>query len=606
MAINKDVNYQVNVDKGREGGVESLRRAQQVADNFETSLSSATREAKQLDRALDNAGSSSINLGRAGGGLERVLNATGGGQLGGILGLAGDIGDVVESLGEGGLKGALNGLLSPMGALGALAAGTTIAITALNAEYERQKKAAEEYLNYVVGVAQTEETLLQRLRDGGTAAIEEVRKAQSDQLAILSAGAQAVRDEIARIEAEIANRGPQFSIGQDPLLLQLSVAKDRLAAVNAEAAKLDPSVSALVSVLNSTEFASTKAAETLKAGIIDTIGTLGEVTAGTENILSLFTDTIEKAKDATEAANKATEEAARAFTDMQTAAQEAVDSLDAQQAELSRELQSTIKDLNADLIEAQTDANADIAKAQAASYASRLKAEQDYQKDAARAEQDFRRDVNRIRRDAAADERQAIQENDIAAVLEVREARKQQVTDTRDAFKLEKQRRAEDYADRRAVEEAALAARIADIQAARNEEVAAINAEITAARAAHDESITEIKRLRDGEIERVRAVALANQQRYAEEEAAVARITGQLTTAPVSTGGGVIPFTGPQSTAGGGLFGGLSANSVANGVSVIVQNLNLGEIATPGGVSSAIMNLTELFARAFQQLRVGA
>ena len=82
MAINKDVNYQVNVDKGREGGVESLRRAQQVADNFETSLSQATREAKQLDRALDSAGSSSrglsgaasgINTQRLGGGVELSL-----------------------------------------------------------------------------------------------------------------------------------------------------------------------------------------------------------------------------------------------------------------------------------------------------------------------------------------------------------------------------------------------------------------------------------------------------------------------------------------------------------------------------------------------------
>lgn len=607
MAINKDVNYQVNVDKGREGGVESLRRAQQVADNFETSLSQATREAGKLDRAIDNVGSSSVNLNRAGGGLERILNATGGGQLGGIIGLAGDIGDVVESLGEGGLKGALSGLLSPMGALGALAAGTTLAITALNAEYERQKKAAEDYLNYVVGVAQTEESLLQKLRDGGTAAIEEVRKAQSDSLAIISAGAQATRDEIARIEAEIANRGVRIGIGPDPLLVQLATAQERLAAINAEAQKLDPSVSALVNVLNSAEFASTQTAEAFKAGIVDALGTLADATGGAENVLKVFTDTIDKAKEATEAANKATEEAARAFTDMQTAAQEAVDSLDAQQAELSRELQSTIADLNADLIEAQTDANAEIAKTQSASYASRLKAEQDYQKEASRAEQDFRRDVNRIRRDAAADERQAIQENDIAAVLEVREGRKQQVADTRDAFKQERQRRAEDYADRRAVEEAALAARIADIQAARNEEVAAINAEITAARAAHAESITEIKRLRDGEIERVRAVALANQSRYAAEEAAIARITGQLATAPASTGGGVIPFSGPQSTAGGGgLFGGLSASGAASGVSVIVQNLNLGEIATPGGVSSAIMNLTQLFAQAFQQLRVGA
>lgn len=607
MAINKDVNYQINVDKGREGGVDSLRRAQTVANGLEESLSDVTREARQLDRALDTAGGSSINLGRAGGGLERVLNATGGGQLGGLLGLAGDIGDVVESLGENGLKGALSALLSPIGVLGVAAGAAAVAVSLINTEYERQKKAAEEYYAYVVSVAQNEESLLQKLREGGTAAIEAVRKTQDDQLALISAGANAIRDEIARLEEEINSRGPTLIIGTDPLLTQLQVAQDQLDALNEEAKKLEPGVMAVVDVMNSAEYASTRAAEALKAGIIDAVSTLGDATSGAENILSIFTDTMEDAKKALDASNKAADEAAKAFTDMQTAAQAAVDSLDAQQSELSRELQSTIADLNADLIEAQKDANADIAKAQADSYASRLRAEADYQKEAARSEEDFRREVSRIRRDAAADERQAIQDNDIAAVLEVREARKQQVSDTRDAYRLERQRRAEDYANQRAVEEAALAARIADIQAARNEEVAAINAEITAERAAHDEQITEIKRLRDGEIERVRAVALANQQRYAEEEAAVARITGQLTSAAPTSTGGIIPFAGPQSTGQtGGLFGGLSPSTIGSGVNVVIQSLNLGEIATPSGVAGAIMNLTELFARAFQQLRVGA
>lgn len=605
MAINKDVNYQVNVDKGREGGVESLRRAQQVADNFESSLSSATREAKQLDRALDSAGSSSrglasatsgVNAGRLGGGVERVLSGLGASEISNLVGLVGDIGDVTEALG-GGFRGAINALISPLGVAGAAALAATLAISAFAKAAEEAEKEYKDALANLRTDIDTEiaATIAARsaLAEGGRAALEKLKSSAESNLAIL----ESVFNDYSTLLADT-------SLPQD-IRNQFA---DALAETVTGIENARKAIDVYTVALTSQQAAAADAEEALRAGIVETFKDIGAVANGANDIFKVFTDTIEKAKDATEAANKATEEAARAFTDMQTAAQEAVDSLDAQQAELSRELQDTIKDLNSDLIEAQEEANADIAKAQSASYASRLKAEQDYQKEAARSEQDFRRDVNRIRRDAAIDERQAIQENDIAAVLEVREARKAQVADTRDAYKLERQRRAEDYADRRAVEEAALAARIADIQAARNEEVAAINAEITAARAAHEESITEIKRLRDGEIDRVRAVALANQSRYAAEEAAIARITGQLATAPASTTtGGIIPFTGPQSTAGGGgLFGGLSANSVANGVSVIVQNLNLGEIATPGGVSSAIMNLTELFARAFQQLRVGA
>ncbi|MBK8139527.1 MAG: hypothetical protein IPK52_27570 [Chloroflexi bacterium] len=605
---NKDVNYQVNVVKGRESGIDSLQRAKQTADRFEDSLTDATRQAAQLDRELDKAGrSSSINLGRAGGGLERILNAAGGGQLSGIVSLAGDIGDVVESLGEGGLKGALSSLISPMGALGAIAGATAIAVALVTTEYERQKKAATEYLNYIVGVAQTEESLLQKLRDGGTAAIDEVRNAQDDQLALISAGANRVRDEIARLEEEINGRGFQFSIGPDPLITQLQVAREQLDLLNGEAQKLEPSVMALSTVLGSADYAAAKMNETLEAGT----SAFAAVTNQAGGALSKFTDIMTRAKkasdEAAEAAREASEAAQKAFTDLQTAAQEQVDKLDAQQSALSRALQDTIADLNDDLISAQTQANADIAAAQAESNAARLASEKEYLKASARAEEEYQRENSRIRRDAQISERQAIQQNDISAVLDIRENRRNQIADNRAAFKLEKQQRAEDFADQRAVEEAALAARIADIQRARDEEVSALQAEMTAARAAHEEEKAEIIRLRDGEIERVRAVALANQARYAAEEAAIARITGQLATAPASTGGGVIPFSGPQSTAGGGgLFGGLSASSAASGVSVIVQNLNLGEIATPGGVSSAIMNLTQLFAQAFQQLRVGA
>lgn len=604
MAINKDVNYQVNVDKGREGGVESLRRAQQVADNFETSLSQATREAKQLDRALDSAGSSSrglsgaasgINTQRLGGGVERVLSGLGAGELSNLVGLVGDIGDVTEALG-GGLKGALSALVSPLGVVSAGIFAFTSVLALLTQELQKTEAAYQDALANLRTDINNEiaATLTARraLAEGGRKSLEDIRAKAEDELAILESVfadyvtvlsdttlSEDIRNQFADALAEtvtsIENTRKALSVYDAALISQQATQADARDAAEAATAKLK---------------------ELISGGIDTLTGAVNQA----DDALSVFTKTMGDAKAAADAAEKS-------FTDMQTAAQEAVDSLDAQQAELSRELQSTIADLNADLIEAQTDANAEIAKAQSASYASRLKAEQDYQKEASRAEQDFRRDVNRIRRDAAADERQAIQENDIAAVLEVREGRKQQVADTRDAFKQERQRRAEDYADRRAVEEAALAARIADIQAARNEEVAAINAEITAARAAHAESITEIKRLRDGEIDRVRAVALANQSRYAAEEAAIARITGQLATAPASTGGGVIPFTGPQSTAGGGgLFNGLSANTAASGVNVIIQSLNLGEIATPGGVSSAIMNLTELFARAFQQLRVGA
>lgn len=601
MAINKDINYQVNVDKGREGGVESLRRAQQAADSFESSLSDATREARQLDRAIDTAASSSkglsggVNVGRLGGGVERVLGGLGGSELANVVGLVGDIGDVTEALG-GGLREAITSLVSPLGLAAAGAFAFTSVLALLTQEMQKAEAAYQDALANLRTDIDNEisATLTARraLAEGGRQSLEDIRANAENELRILESVfadymtvlsdttlSEDIRNQFADALAEtvtnIENTRKALSVYDAALISQQAIQADTRQAAEA-------------------------ATESFKNLITGGIDSLVDGVNQVDDVLKLFTDTIDDAKKAADAADKA-------FTDMQTAAQEAVDSLDAQQAELSRDLQDTIKDLNADLIEAQNDANVDIAKAQAASYASRLEAEQDYQKEAARSEEDFRRDVGRIRRDAAASERQAIQENDIAAVLEVREGRKQQVADTRDAFRLERERRAEDYADRRAVEEAALAARIADIQAARNEEVAAINAEITAERAAHEETITEIKRLRDGEIERVRAVALANQQRYSAEEAAIARITGQVATAPANTTGGIIPFTGPQSTAGGGgLFGGLSANSVSSGVNVVIQSLNLGEIATPGGVSSAIMNLTELFARAFQQLRVGA
>ncbi|MBK8139537.1 MAG: hypothetical protein IPK52_27620 [Chloroflexi bacterium] len=128
---------------------------------------------------------------------------------------------------------------------------------------------------------------------------------------------------------------------------------------------------------------------------------------------------------------------------------------------------------------------------------------------------------------------------------------------------------------------------------------------MTAARAAHEEEKAEIIRLRDGEIERVRGRPRKPGAMPQKRRPLTDRINGNCTginrrLLSPSTGG-IIPFNGTSNTPLPNLGGALGS-----GVNVVIQSLNLGEIATPGGVSSAIMNLTQLFAQAFQQLRVGA
>jgi hypothetical protein len=141
----KPINYRINIDQGRTSGADAIRRTQRDLDKLEKEARGAARAFDTLDDKVNNVGRGA-NFGRTGGGLERVLGATVGGGSQELLGLAGDIGDVVEGLvGEpGGLKGALGGILSSAGVLSISLAAVGVAFNAFNASLEEQKKLVDE------------------------------------------------------------------------------------------------------------------------------------------------------------------------------------------------------------------------------------------------------------------------------------------------------------------------------------------------------------------------------------------------------------------------------------------------------------------------------
>jgi hypothetical protein len=511
----KDTTYRFHFDTGRRGAADTVKDIRRDADGLEKDLKQAARAADGLDRSLESA-SRGADFGRTGGGLERILGGAIGGGSQELLGIVGDLGDVIEGLGEGGLKGALKGLISPAGLLSGGLAVAGVAMAALTSEIERQKKAAQDYVAYVVGSAQSEEALLQQLRDNGTEAIEAVRKTQSDQFSLISAGAQASQTIIDNLKPRVeeARRTGVYFNGFTQAVNELQAAEEALAASREETLKLVPAVEALNNVRNSEAFAAAKAAESFETltKFLDT----GR--SAVDDIANVVTGALDSIGDMAQETADAAEEALNKTRDT---AQAAVDKLDADGTKLSDSLRATLAALNDDLLAAQTDAAADIVAAQQDAAAARLEAEREYQSELNRAEVSFRREQASIRRAALLDERSAIEENNIIALLEVRDGKREQLRENRQNYKDEQAQRAEDFAARRAAEDAALADTIASIERQRDAEIAGINARITEEQKAFDAAIAEVNRLKLAQIAQVEAVIAANERKHAAELAAV-------------------------------------------------------------------------------------
>jgi hypothetical protein len=514
----KPINYRINIDQGRRSGADDLRRVRNEADGLEKDLQQATRASNRLESSLNNVGRGA-DFGRTGGGLERVLSSAVGGGSQELLGLAGDIGDVIEGLAGDpqGLKGALKGLISPAGLMSAGLAAAGVAMSLVTAETERQKKAAQDYLAYVVGAAQTEERLLQQLRDGGTAAIEAVAQAQSDQLAIISAGAQAAKAIIDTEQAYIDSvpllqRGLNTAV--DQATERRNAAQKAYDEANKAAADFVPAVEALNIVMGSAAFRAAEAAE----GFETLSKFLDSGRSTVSNIADLVTGALDNIGDM---AQETADAAQEAFDKLQGEVQSAVDKLDADGTKLSDALRNTVADLNAELVSAQQDAAADIVEARADAAAAELEAVTTFQRDQARAQRDFEREQQRIRDDARRSELDAIEANDIQALLNVREESQAQLKENRQRFKAEQSDRQADFEARRAAEQAALAETITSIIAQRDAEIASINARIVAERASFDAQIAEIERLKAANIAQIDAVIAANERKHTAEIAAI-------------------------------------------------------------------------------------
>jgi hypothetical protein len=513
-----DITSRINVIPGDTSGLRVYDRAQKEVDDLTRSTKAATGAADKLGDSLSKA-ARGADFGRTGGGLERVLGGTLGGGSQELLGIVGDIGDVIEGLAAepGGLKGALKGLLSPAGLLsGALALGG-VAMAAFTAEIEKQRAAAAQAAQELAAAAQSEETYIQLLEKSGTAAIENAKIEQQAQFEITAAAVTALDLRRKELQATVdAQRARGTFLTQEQADLD---------ALNAEYDKhaqalygVNNNILILNEIMDGTEFAAARAAEGFeKLSSFLNVGkgaaeSLGELVSGTlENIADMAQETADAAE--------------KAFTDLQTSVQSAVDKLDADGSKLGADLQKSMAALGKEATDAQLNAAEEIADLQIDAASDRLEAESAFYKETNRAFEDFRAEQRRIRQDADRAERDAVEANDILALLAIREQEQVDKQRNRERFETERQRRKEDFADRQQAETAALELTIASINARRDEEIAAINAEIVAERAAFDASIAEINRLKDANIAQIEAVVAANERKHAAEIAAVDTLT---------------------------------------------------------------------------------
>jgi hypothetical protein len=509
----KDTTYRFHFDTGRRGAADTVKDIRRDADGLEKDLKQAARAADGLDRSLEKA-SRGADFGRTGGGLERVLGGLGGNNE--LLGLAGDIGDVLEGLGEGGLKGALKGLLSPAGLLsGALAVGG-LAIAAFTAEIEKQRASAQAFVAELVASAQSQEAYAQLLEKSGTAAIESAKKeqqAQFDILAAVDASLSARRKELEEIVNAQRARGT-FLTQEQADLDAINAEYDK----NAQALyAVNQNILILNDTMKSTEFTAARAAEGFDAlsKFLDT----GR--SAVDDIANVVTGALDSIGDMAQETADAAEEALNKTRDT---AQAAVDKLDADGTKLSDSLRTTLAALNNDLLAAQTDATADIKEAQDEAYADRIAAEKEHQSELSRAEVSFRREQAGIRRAALMDERDAIETNSILQLLNARDEKREQLRENRLAFRDEQKERRDNFEARRKAEADALTVTIANIERQRDAEIAGINARIIEEQKAFDAAIAEVNRLKLAQIAQVEAVIAAEQRKH---EAVMANIEAE-------------------------------------------------------------------------------
>jgi hypothetical protein len=505
-----DITSKINVIPGDTSGLRVYDRAQKEVDDLTRSTKAATGAADKLGDSLSKA-AKGVDFGRTGGALERVVGGIGGNNE--LLGLGGDIEDLISSLtgDPAGLKGALQSLITPAGAITIGLAAVGLAFEALSrvmqeAERELQNR-IDDYRDKLKIELNAEIEARTALLEGGSEALSELRNKAQQRLDILRQATTDFSSILSDMTIPEETRGAYAAALEE-------------ASVEMEA--LTERVEQFDFVLNSQAAASDRAFEAVKGLVIGGINFLSEKTTEAETALGDLGDELERGAKEFE---KVSDAAEKAFTDLQTSVQSAVDKLDADGSKLGADLQKSITTLNARAIAANADAAEEIADLQIEAANDRLEAESAFYKETNRAFEDFRAEQLRIRQDADRAERDAVEANDILALLDIREQEQVDKQRNRERFETERQRRKEDFADRQQAETAALELTIASINARRDEEIASINAEIVAERAAFDASIAEINRLKDANIAQIEAVVAANERKHAAEIAAVDTLT---------------------------------------------------------------------------------
>jgi hypothetical protein len=550
----RNLDIKINIDNGRRAGAEDLKRVRRDADGLAKDLKQVKRAADDVDRSLEKA-SRGADFGRTGGGIERVLSSAVGGGSQELIGLAGDIGDVIEGLTKepGGLKAALKGLASPAGLLSIGLGAAGIAMAAFTSILDKQRVSAQKAAEELAAAAQTEETYAQLLEKSGTEAIESAKKEQQSQFEVAAAAVEALdarRKELQLIVDGQRARGTFLTQEQADLDALNAEYEKHAAALYA----VNNNVLILNEIMGGTAFEAKKAAE----GFDKLSKFLAVGKSAAEKLGDVVTGTLETIGDM---AQETADEAKEAFDKLQSDVQSAVDKLDADGTKLGDALRSTLADLNDDLVAAQQDAAADIMDAQADAAAASLEAEREHLREMSRAETSFRREQAAIRRAALMDEREAIESNNIDQLLEIRDGKKEQLRENRIAFKDAQAERQEDFEARKQAEADALANTIAGIIAQRDAEIASINARMVEEQKAYDAAIAEVNRLKEANIAQINAVIAANERKHTAEMTAIDTATrkweamayyynGQLTTTPPSFGNGL---QGPPPS--GGLIG---------------------------------------------------
>jgi hypothetical protein len=518
----RNVNLRINIDKGRNTASADIRRAERDIENLRRETLKAADAAEKLEREMKGIGGSSL-FGRTGGGLERVISGLGGNNA--LLGLVGDIGDVVEGLAgdPGGLKGALRNVLTPAGLLAGGLAVVSVGMAALDAILREAAKGANEAAQaYIVN-----RDLQRTIRDESltTAQIQEklvdAQKREADALAALAGQSEIMNDTFEESSRKFTDLGARIGLFAANLGGSFDTYNADVAAQQAALAKARAEIATYTTALQGQTVAANDAFAAVKSLVGDGIGLLSEGSQLAEEAVG------ELGKSLTEGAkafDELSEAAAKAFTDLQTSVQSAVDKLDADGTKLSDALRNTVAKLNADLIAAQQNANDDINDARAEAAAESLAAEKEFQSELNRAETSFRREQSRIKRAALMEERDAIEANDIIALLDARESKKEQLRENRIAFRDEQKQRREDFEARKQTEAAALALTIASIERQRDAEIAGINARIIEEQKAFDAAIAEVNRLKEAQIAQVEAAIAAEQRKH---EAVMANIEAE-------------------------------------------------------------------------------